>query len=75
MIFAEDLGQLRPIRSSSLYASDLLGWLAGRTTQTLCGHRRLFGAAVWQQLTHVVELKKKFRAIADPEYIALLNQV
>ncbi|KAF8122485.1 hypothetical protein EV363DRAFT_1107544, partial [Boletus edulis] len=75
VIFAGDLGQLRPVGSSALYASDLLGRLATRTTETIRGHRGLFGASIWQQLTHVVELKQNFRAITDPDFIDLLNRL
>ncbi|KAN0088121.1 PIF1-like helicase domain containing protein, partial [Tylopilus felleus] len=58
VIFAGDLGQLRPVASSALYAADLLGKLAARTMESIRGHWDLFGASIWQQLTHVVELKK-----------------
>jgi ATP-dependent DNA helicase PIF1 len=74
IIFAGDLGQLRPVGSSALYSSDLLGRLASQTSETIRGHRGLFGASIWQQLTHIVELKKNVRATRDPAYISLLNR-
>lgn len=39
MIFAGDLGQLRPVGSSALYAAELLVRLAGCTTETLHSQR------------------------------------
>ncbi|KAF8426461.1 hypothetical protein L210DRAFT_791635, partial [Boletus edulis BED1] len=57
-ICAGGLGQLRPVGSAALYAADLLGRLQARTQETLRGGRRPLGAAIWQQLTRVVELRK-----------------
>ncbi|KAF8447509.1 hypothetical protein L210DRAFT_3359413, partial [Boletus edulis BED1] len=74
IIYAGDLGQLRPVASSALYASNLLGRLAPSTKESIRGHRGLFGAALWQQLTHVIELKQNVRAITDPFYVDLLNR-
>ncbi|KAF8125571.1 hypothetical protein EV363DRAFT_1093098, partial [Boletus edulis] len=58
VIYVGDLGQLRPVGSAALYAAELLGHLQARTEESIRGHQGLFGAAIWQQLTHVVELKQ-----------------
>lgn len=62
VIYAGDLGQLRPVGGAALYAAELLGQLQARTEGMIRGHRGLFGAAIWRQLTHVVELKQNIRA-------------
>lgn len=75
VIFTGDLGQLRPVGCFVLYAADLLRKLETRTKETPGGHRGLFGALIWQQLTHIVELKKNIRAGTDPEFVALLSRI
>ncbi|KIK76882.1 hypothetical protein PAXRUDRAFT_78559, partial [Paxillus rubicundulus Ve08.2h10] len=75
IIYAGDLGQLRPVNGTALYAHTLVSKLAPHTEQSAGGQSALFGAFLWRQLTHVVELKKNERAKNDPAYIALLNRV
>lgn len=38
----------------------------------MTGQAAMFGASIWRQLTHVVELRDNIRAKEDPVYIALL---
>ena len=75
VIFAGDMGQLRLVGSAALYSSNLLSTLAASKRETLEGHRALFGTFIWQQLTHVIKLKKNFRTVQDPQYIDLLNRI
>ena len=57
VIFGGDMGQLRPVIESALYAYNLVNQPTVNMHETLSGQAGLFGAAIWRQLTHVVELK------------------
>jgi hypothetical protein len=75
IIFAGDLGQLRPVVGSALYAYNLVSKLAPKTTDSVLGQHGLFGAHLWRQVPHVVELKENQRARTDPDFIEFLNRV
>lgn len=57
VIFGGDMGQLRPVIESALYAYNLVNQPTVNMRETLSGQAGLFSAAIWRQLTHVVELK------------------
>jgi hypothetical protein len=67
-----DMGQLRPVISSALYAYNLVNRPTVHTRETLSGQAGMFSAAIWRQLMHVVELKENMRAKEDPQFVALL---
>ena len=72
VIFAGDLGQLRPVGNASLFSADLLRRCHAHMKETKKVQNTLFGASIWRQLTHIVELKENVRAREDHDYAAHL---
>jgi hypothetical protein len=58
-----------------LYAYNLVNRPTVHTRETLSGQAGMFGAAIWRQLTHGVELKENMRAKEDPQFVALLSRM
>lgn len=75
VIFAGDLGQLRPPKSNALYSYKLVNQLSPSTTQTIRGQTALCGALLWCQVDIVVELKQNWRAKDDAEFVEMLNRI
>lgn len=75
MIFAGDIGQLRPPKSNATYSYKLVKQLAPSISHTFRGQTALHGAFLWHQVDTVVELKKNWRAHEDAMFVALLERV
>ena len=72
IIFTGDLGQLHLVGSAFLFSTDLNSHLKPHLKETKKGQDALFGASVWKQLTHVVELKQNVRARGDADHVMCL---
>lgn len=75
VIFAGDLGQLRPPMSNALYSFKLVDKLGPGTIQTVKGQSALHGAFLWCQIDVVVELKQNWRARDDAAFVEMLNRI
>ncbi|KAI6014875.1 hypothetical protein BKA83DRAFT_4061218, partial [Pisolithus microcarpus] len=75
VIFAGDMGQLRPVNGTALYAYNLVKNLHRYTFEMVKAQCKLFGAFLWWNLTHIVQLRKNVRAASDAEFMSLLDQV
>ncbi|KAK7038369.1 PIF1-like helicase-domain-containing protein [Favolaschia claudopus] len=75
VIVLGDIGQLRPVRSPSLFAHELVDQITPNIRETCTGVNALYGAWIWREIKKVVILRKNFRAQQDPEYTNLLARV
>ncbi|KAJ7270467.1 hypothetical protein C8J57DRAFT_1227114 [Mycena rebaudengoi] len=70
-----DMGQLRPVKSDSLFAHNLVKHISPNVKENCKGIDGLYGAWIWRQFQKVVILRHNFRAEKDPEFTNLLARV
>ncbi|KAH7904558.1 hypothetical protein BJ138DRAFT_1018986, partial [Hygrophoropsis aurantiaca] len=62
IIFAGDMGQLKPVAAHALYSYGLVSKLGNQAKESLTGQSAMHGAYLWRLVTKVVELKKNIRS-------------
>ncbi|OJT07088.1 ATP-dependent DNA helicase PIF1 [Trametes pubescens] len=75
VIFTGDFGQLKPVKSSTVYSHSLIQRPGLQHIRDAAGVSNLQGVYLWRQVQTVVKLTKNQRQASDPVYGALLDRV